>query len=150
MNYLAIETSTNICSVALFMNDTLILSKEINTPRSHSKELGRLVEQLFIESNLKINIIDFIALSSGPGSFTGLRIGSSLAKGIVYALELPIVMVPTLITLESKIDILEQHCIGIYSHKDQVYKQEFENNKPISKIELISVDQLNNNRLYGF
>ena len=96
MNCIAIETSTNICSVALFREKKIINIKEINKPRSHSTELGIMINNLLEQSKVEIEILDFIALSSGPGSFTGLRIGSSLAKGIAYSLGIPIVMVPTL------------------------------------------------------
>ena len=150
MNCIAIETSTTICSVALFKDNNLIKIKEINIPRSHSKELGVMIKNLLNQSNVEINILDFIALSSGPGSFTGLRIGSSLAKGIAYTLKIPIVMVPTLYSLASKIKIIETHSIGLFSHKDQIYIQDFKNCLPCSDIKIISVKQINNEKLYGF
>ena len=125
MNCIAIETSTNICSVALFRDQNLIKIKEINKPRIHSKELGTMISNLIKESKIKVDNLNFIALSIGPGSFTGLRIGSSLAKGMAYALKIPIVMVPTLHSLENKIKNFEKHSIGLYSHKDQIYIQDF-------------------------
>ena len=150
MNCIAIETSTNICSVALFREKKIINIKEMNKPRSHSIELGLMINNLLEQSKVEIEILDFIALSSGPGSFTGLRIGSSLAKGIAYSLEIPIVMVPTLNSLENEIHSLEKHSIGLYSHKDQIYLQDFSYKKPCSSIKLISANEIINKNLYGF
>ena len=150
MNCIAIETSTNICSAALFRNKNLIRIKEINKPRAHSKELGIMINNLIKESKIEVDILDFIALSIGPGSFTGLRIGSSLAKGMAYALKIPIVMVPTLHSLENKIGNREKHSIGLYSHKDQIYIQDFKSCEPDSSIKLIASKDIRSKKLYGF
>ena len=150
MNFLSIETSTSICSVALFKNKYLIQSEKTNIPKSHSKELGNMIQQLFEKSNLKIDFLDFIALSSGPGSFTGLRIGSSLAKGIAFALNIPLVMVPTLHSLASQIKSINNYSLGLFSHKNYLYVQDFKDAKPINNIELIEANNLKNKKLYGF
>ena len=130
MNYIAIETSTNICSVALFKSNEMIDLIENEEKKSHSKELGVSVKSIIDNSNISINDISYIALSSGPGSFTGLRIGSSLAKGMAFALKIPIVMVPTLQSLEFAIKIKENHNICVFSHSDQFYLQNFKNGLP--------------------
>ena len=150
MNCIAIETSTNICSAALFRNKNLIRIKEVNKPRAHSKELGIMIDDLIKKSKVEVDIFDFIALSIGPGSFTGLRIGSSLAKGMAYALKIPIVMVPTLHSLENKIGNREKHSIGLYSHKDQIYIQDFKSCEPDSSIKLIASKDIRSKKLYGF
>ena len=150
MNCLAIETSTNICSVALFENKKMITIEEIDIPKSHSKELGKMIENLFKQSNIEINSIDFIAISSGPGSFTGLRIGSSLAKGIAFALELPLVLVPTLQALEYKLNIDEKHIIGLHSHKDKIYVQNFKNKIVFDDVRLVSISDLEDKLIYGY
>tara|TARA_A100001035_G_C27574400_1_gene404630 strand:- start:94 stop:711 length:618 start_codon:yes stop_codon:yes gene_type:complete len=152
MNYIAIETSTNICSVALFKSNEMIDLIENEEKKSHSKELGVSVKSIIDNSNISINDISYIALSSGPGSFTGLRIGSSLAKGMAFALKIPIVMVPTLQSLEFAIKIKENHNICVFSHSDQFYLQNFKNGLPKSDIKLVSTSDLKSNRkrLFGY
>ncbi len=97
MLLLLIETSTEICSVALAHNGKIIAIKESSDGFSHAKNLI-----LFIDSILQENLWDkrelsAIGLSIGPGSYTGLRIGASTAKGLAYALDIPVVTVPTLL-----------------------------------------------------
>ncbi len=150
MNFLAIETSTNICSVALFNNNKLIKSDRTDIPKSHSKELAVMIKKILNDSLIKVNSLNFIALSSGPGSFTGLRIGSSVAKGIAYSLSLPIVMVPTLHSLAIQINSKEKCSIALYSHKNNIYIQDFNNCKPCSEIKLIEVNNGMKKTLYGF
>ncbi|MAV58591.1 MAG: tRNA (adenosine(37)-N6)-threonylcarbamoyltransferase complex dimerization subunit type 1 TsaB [Candidatus Marinimicrobia bacterium] len=152
MNFIAVETSTNICSVALFQANKMIDLIENEEENSHSKELGVFVKNIFDQNNILINDINYIALSSGPGSFTGLRIGSSLAKGMAFALKIPIVMVPTLQSLELAIKIKEDHNVCVFSHSDQFYLQNFKNGIPISDIKLVSANDLKSNekKLFGY
>ena len=93
---LSIETATEICSVALSESNNLIAHRETNVPNSHAKLLAVYVEELFQEADLPISSLDAVAVSSGPGSYTGLRIGVSLAKGICFANNLPLIAIPTL------------------------------------------------------
>lgn len=93
---LSIETSTTVCSVALHDKDKLIKLQELNFDKSHSKHLIPLIQELFLESGRGLNELNAVALSKGPGSYTGLRIGSSTAKGLCYALDIPLIAVSTL------------------------------------------------------
>lgn len=93
---LAIETSGPMCSVALFCNHQLVSSKEENTAYSHSEKLTLLIEASLIETGIKPSQLSALALSMGPGSYTGLRIGSSVAKGMCYALEIPLIAIDTM------------------------------------------------------
>ena len=93
---LSIETSTKVCSVALHRGSNLLASSEILIERSHSKFITVLIENLFLHSGEKMEDIDAIAISKGPGSYTGLRIGVSTAKGLCYALEKPLIAISTL------------------------------------------------------
>ncbi len=93
---LSIETSTKVCSVALHRGETLLASSEILIERSHSKFITVLIEQLFTHSGEKTADLDAVAVSKGPGSYTGLRIGVSTAKGLCYALEKPLIAIGTL------------------------------------------------------
>jgi len=99
---LSIETSTSVCSVALHDNSKLISVMEIHQEYSHASKLGLLIKEVMNLSGVKIEKIGAVAISSGPGSYTGLRIGTSLAKGLCYALNIPLVAVPTLRVLATK------------------------------------------------
>ena len=93
---LAIETATKICGVAIVENGKIISEKFVDEKNVHSEKLVSFIDLILNESNLKLEQIKTIAVSSGPGSFTGLRIGMSIAKGICYAKNIPIILVPTL------------------------------------------------------
>lgn len=93
---LSIETATTVCSIAIHEDNECIALKEINEPNAHSEKLTVLIEQLLNERNLQIADFNAIALSKGPGSYTGLRIGASVAKGLCYACKLPLITVDTL------------------------------------------------------
>ena len=94
---LAIETTTKNCSVALFDNSDLICIKEHNSDNySHAEKITLFLEEVMRTSMITLNEIDGIILSKGPGSYTGLRIGTSTAKGLCYSLDIPLVSVSTL------------------------------------------------------
>jgi tRNA threonylcarbamoyladenosine biosynthesis protein TsaB len=93
---LSIETSTKVCSVALHRDETLLASSQILIEKSHSKYITLLIENLFSYAGEKMTDLDAVAVSKGPGSYTGLRIGVSTAKGICYALEKPLIAIDTL------------------------------------------------------
>ena len=92
---LCIETATKICSVALCHNGDLIEKKESSEEKSHSTLLTVFIEDILKSAGLKATSLDAVAVSKGPGSYTGLRIGVSAAKGIAYAAEIPLIAVPT-------------------------------------------------------
>lgn len=92
---LSIETATPVCSCTLFQNGEVIINKESYEGQSHSTLLGVFVHDIMNQvrkSNLKL---DAIAISNGPGSYTGLRIGVSVAKGLSYGLGIPMIAIPT-------------------------------------------------------
>ncbi len=93
---LQIETSTEVCSVALSENGKLLFLKESLEGLNHSKLLTVFIEDLFKENNITLSTIDAVAVGKGPGSYTGLRIGVSVAKGICYALNIPLISVNSL------------------------------------------------------
>lgn len=103
---LQIETSTKNCSVALSENGQTILCKEIaESGYSHAEKLHVFIEEIIQEVNVAYSDIAAIAVSQGPGSYTGLRIGVSAAKGLAYALNIPLIAVDTLESLARKITI---------------------------------------------
>lgn len=93
---LNIETATDIGSVCLSKGAEVLANIECATPFSHSKETTLMIERCLKEAGLNLEDIDAIAVSRGPGSYTSLRIGTSIAKGICYALEKPLIAVDTL------------------------------------------------------
>ena len=95
-NILCIETATQVCSVALINEDKLISLKEAKEANSHSKFITLMIDKMLRESNMEFSDLDAIAISKGPGSYTGLRIGVSTAKGFCYALDVPLISIGTL------------------------------------------------------
>ena len=93
---LHIETATEICSVALSEGDQQLSLVESDAERSHATLLNAFIRKVFKESGRGFNQLDAIAISKGPGSFTGLRIGVSTAKGLAFGLEIPLLSSGTL------------------------------------------------------
>ncbi len=91
-----IETATNVCSVAIANNGELISFRESLTDKSHSALLGVFVEEILKENKIPVSQLDAIAVSKGPGSYTGLRIGVSTAKGLCYGGNIPLISLNTL------------------------------------------------------
>ena len=105
MSYiLNIETATKNCSVALAKEGKTICCKEIaEEGYSHAERLHVFIEEIIKEAGIKWNDLSAIAVSQGPGSYTGLRIGVSAAKGLCYALDIPLIAVDTLQALASQV-----------------------------------------------
>ncbi|MEO7149811.1 MAG: tRNA (adenosine(37)-N6)-threonylcarbamoyltransferase complex dimerization subunit type 1 TsaB [Rhodanobacteraceae bacterium] len=95
MNLLAIETATEFCSVALLQGDTLIERREL-APRRHAELVLPFAESLLFEAGITRKQLDGIAVGRGPGAFTGVRLGVSIAQGLALALDLPVVTVSSL------------------------------------------------------
>jgi tRNA threonylcarbamoyladenosine biosynthesis protein TsaB len=93
---LSIETSTDICSVALHNQGQLIAYNESLAAHSHAERLAPMIDQMLTSNNTKVNELSAVAVSAGPGSYTGLRIGISTAKGMCYALDIPLIGIDTL------------------------------------------------------
>jgi len=94
---LCIETSTKVCSVVLSKNGVIIGKRETHEAHfSHAEHLNLFIRDLLNETALKPENLNAIAVSKGPGSYTGLRIGTSTAKGMCYALDIPLIGVDTL------------------------------------------------------
>lgn len=94
--FLGIETATRMCSVALFEDGQLLNVIEEGGDYSHAEKLAPFVDQILKEAGLTADQLAAVAVSSGPGSYTGLRIGLSLAKGICVAGDLPLISISTL------------------------------------------------------
>lgn len=93
---LSIETATPVCSVALHQEGKILGLYELYSEKSHSEQLSVLIEQICKQNNITLKEISAVAVSQGPGSYTGLRIGTATAKGLCFALQKPLVAVNTL------------------------------------------------------
>ena len=93
---LSLETSTQACSAAVHKDGVLLASREIQTPRSAAAQLAVIVHEVVSEAKFKMADLQGIVVASGPGSYTGLRIGVATAKGLCYALNIPLISVNTL------------------------------------------------------
>lgn len=111
---LNIETSTTVCSVCLAKDDAIIDFRENKSGNSHAKILTVFIDELFRSNNISPAEIDAVAVSAGPGSYTGLRIGVSVAKGLCYALNKPLISVPTLLALANGIQQKQNDIHSVY------------------------------------
>jgi tRNA threonylcarbamoyladenosine biosynthesis protein TsaB len=93
---LNIETATPLCSVALTIDGHTVSSRETREDKSHAARLTGFIQEIMEEKNLKITDLDAVAVGKGPGSYTGLRIGVSTAKGLCYGAGIPLIAVDTL------------------------------------------------------
>ena len=122
---LNIDTSTDICSVAIARDEHVVALKENDAGFNHSTLLGVYVDDLLKENNLTANDLDAVAVSMGPGSYTGLRIGVSLAKGICFGAGKPLIAVSTLEALANAVACRENeeayYCPMIDARRMEVY-----------------------------
>ena len=103
---LSLETATTNCSVSLSKDGKTIVLKEDNDKSySHAERLHVYINEVLKEANISSSNLDAIAVSKGPGSYTGLRIGVSAAKGLCFALEKPLISIPTLDALAHQVNI---------------------------------------------
>ena len=130
---LCIDTTSEFCSVSLFINQNLIENNNSKIERSHSKLLIKLIDDTLKNNKLKIADIDIFSISKGPGSYTGLRIGLSSIKGFCYALDKPLVSINTLKILAiSALENIDDKdfilCPMIDARRMEVYTKSFDHN----------------------
>ena len=135
MNILAIESASTVCGTALFLNSKLVEIDEITQPRIHGERLPVIVNRILSNHSMEVSELNVIAVSAGPGSYTGLRIGMSLAKGLAAAVDIPIISVPTLEVMNAGISREGAYWVLLHSHKKVVFAQRFCSGKPDSEIE---------------
>ena len=122
MKLLAIESSGLVASAAVFADDTIVAEFTVNNKQTHSQTLLPMIDQVVTMSGIDLKEIDAIATTSGPGSFTGLRIGAATAKGLGLALHKPIVPITTLEALAFRLAGREGNiCPMMDARRGQVY-----------------------------
>ena len=127
---LNIETSTTNCSVSLSKEgETLLLKEDYNSNYSHAERLHLFIEEVINEANISKDDLSAIAISKGPGSYTGLRIGVSTAKGLCYALDIPLISVSTLEALADQVKVDDGVVIPMLdARRMEVYSAIFDQN----------------------
>lgn len=151
MSYiLNIETATKNCSVALAKEGKTILCKEIaEEGYSHAERLHVFIEEIVKEAGITFSDLAAIAVSQGPGSYTGLRIGVSAAKGLCYALGIPLIAVDTLQTLASQITVSDGLIIPmIDARRMEVYSAVFDVNHQNKRV--IQAEIIDENSFQGY
>ena len=134
---LNIETSTKNCSVSIAKNGEVLHYKEINDGNySHAEKLHPFILEVIEESNIDIHSIDAIAVGKGPGSYTGLRIGVSAAKGLCFSLNIPLISVETLLSLAHSVSVEDGYIIPMLDARRMevysvVYNNKFEEHREI-------------------
>lgn len=127
---LNIETSTPVCSVALAHDGKVISMKENNEGLNHSVLLGTYINEILKENNTDTRQLDAVAVSMGPGSYTGLRIGVSMAKGLCFGANKPLLAVPTLqalaLSVSSRLQENAWYCPMIDARRMEVYTAFFD------------------------
>jgi len=93
---LCLETATEVCSVALSVDGNLFRIKESNAPNEHASLLTVLIKEIIASAKFSLSALDAVAVSMGPGSYTGIRIGVATAKGLCYSLDKPLIAISTL------------------------------------------------------
>jgi tRNA threonylcarbamoyladenosine biosynthesis protein TsaB len=130
MNILAIETATQTGSVAVMVEDRLVAENTLTAVMTHTERLMGAIDDLVRAAALRIHDIDGIAISVGPGSFTGLRIGVTTAKSLAYSIRKPITAVPTLDALAAHYLFTEfLICPMLDARKKEVYTALYRNRR---------------------
>ena len=146
---LNIETATKNCSVSLAKNGETILCKEIaEQGYSHAEKLHVFIEEIVKEANVNFSEIKAVAVSKGPGSYTGLRIGVSAAKGLCYALQIPLISIDTMQVLAKKAVVDGLIVPMIDARRMEVYSAIFDKN--YNKIKDVEAEVLTENSYQDF
>ena len=96
INLLLIETSTEVCSVAMAVDGKIAAEREIKEHKAHARVISRFIQEVLEEAKLEVSDCSAIVVSEGPGSYTGLRVGVSVAKGICYGASIPLIAIGSL------------------------------------------------------
>lgn len=143
MYILNIETSTKNCSVSIAQNGKTIALKEVAEESfSHSEKLHVCIDNLLKENQITYKDLNAVALSGGPGSYTGLRIGTSTAKGLCFALDIPLIAVDTLLVLAKQVNEDSLIIPMIDARRMEVYTAIFDaTHNPATPVQALVIDE---------
>lgn len=158
---LSLETSVKVCSVAIHDHAQLVATAEVHIEYSHASKLAVLINEVSRAANIQLSQLNAVAITSGPGSYTGLRIGTSTAKGLCFSLDIPLISIGTLDLLVhqmTKINTEKAYmCPMIDARRMEVYCQLVNaSQETIQAIEAKVIDessfreQLENNQIIFF
>lgn len=148
---LSVETSAVACSVALHDRGRLVKSLEILEGQAHASKLAILIEDLLHQAGVNKSKLNAVAVSGGPGSYTGLRIGVSTAKGLCFGLGIPLISVPTTLSLawgaiHHTTLISDYYCVLVDAKRLEVYCEIFDAKlnivRPIEAVEHFSAESI--------
>lgn len=129
---LNIETATTVCSVSLAENEKMLFCKELNEGFTHAENLHLFIEEALKSCDLRPQDLSAIAVSKGPGSYTGLRIGVSAAKGMAFALRIPLIGIDTLqlmsVAAKQKNPLADLFCPMLDARRMEVYMALYDRN----------------------
>ncbi|WP_422859006.1 tRNA (adenosine(37)-N6)-threonylcarbamoyltransferase complex dimerization subunit type 1 TsaB [Flagellimonas sp. S174] len=141
---LNLETATTNCSVSISEDGKTILLKENNAVEySHSEQLHVFIKEVLEEASLSFSDLDAVSVSKGPGSYTGLRIGVSAAKGLCFSLDIPLISVPTLQSMARQVKLEKNEVVipVLDARRMEVYSAVYdEANKEIRKTKAEIID----------
>ena len=149
MNFLSIESATNSPSIALYSSGLCIDSCFL---KKNSSELPGKVKEIISNNDFEINNLDCIAITIGPGSYTGIRVGLSLAQGLAYSLNIPLIPVNTMDVLYS-IAFSENNTdkiVGFPAYNDKLLHCIPSTDNGIYELELSDINLFNGKTIYGF
>ena len=143
-NILLIETSTALCSVALAQDGAITSYRESSAPKAHASLTAVFIQEMLAERGLTLADCDAICVSKGPGSYTGLRVGVSTAKGLCFGSGKPLLAVGTLDTLVAQVETQEDYRYiipMIDARRMEVYTAVFENGVQITETAPMIIDE---------
>ncbi len=146
---LHIETSTKVCSVALSRNGELCAIEELEEQGySHGENLTIFIERVLKDAGISMQELNGISVASGPGSYTGLRIGVATAKGLCYSLKIPLIAIDSLTALAEQVETSQNKCAVIDARRMEVYNCIFDSEG--NKLKEVSADIIDEDSYKGF
>ena len=136
---LGLDTATDLCTLALVDDGRVRFEATLDVPRSHGTRLAVLVEQAFEHTGRRPADLDLIAVSAGPGSYTGLRIGMSLAKGLALSTGAAVVAVPTLHALAASASAYGPLVAVLPSRRGEVYAAVVDQGEEIAEASALAI-----------
>ena len=127
ISILSVETAAGVASAAVTVGEKLVCEAVVNNKKTHSQTLLPIIDKVLAQAEMRLEDIDVIAVSEGPGSFTGLRIGISTVKGLAHALSKPVIGVSSLVAMAYNLPFCEYIISPIMdARRSQVYNAVYE------------------------